>query len=200
MKCKRCEKEFTPKHSRQTTYCSRECCDQASIAVCYCKTCNKRFESRHIKKYCSVECNPHKQVLDLPIRICISCNQEYKPKYKAQKYCRTQCNRYKTFTNPVGYFYVTKQWKQIRTEYIATHTLVNGIEISHKYCIECYRKQNRLNDMYAVDHIVRLRDGGTHEHSNLQSLCRHHHQSKSASEGNKERYVSHGTLKGEGGS
>lgn len=42
--------------------------------------------------------------------------------------------------------------------------------------------------MYAVDHKVRRKDGGGDNFENLQSLCRKHHQIKSAQEGNK-RYA-----------
>ncbi|MFE2912831.1 HNH endonuclease [Kitasatospora indigofera] len=34
-----------------------------------------------------------------------------------------------------------------------------------------------------VDHIVRPADGGSDEDTNLQALCRWHHQAKSSSEG-----------------
>ncbi|MBN6777423.1 HNH endonuclease [Pseudoclavibacter alba] len=34
-----------------------------------------------------------------------------------------------------------------------------------------------------VDHIVNRRDGGTHDDTNLRSLCRTHHARKSSAEG-----------------
>jgi 5-methylcytosine-specific restriction endonuclease McrA len=33
-----------------------------------------------------------------------------------------------------------------------------------------------------VDHIIRLRDGGSHAPANLQSLCKLHHQRKTNAE------------------
>lgn len=54
---------------------------------------------------------------------------------------------------------------------------------SNRKCFRCDKPT------FAVDHIVRIKDGGTHDLSNLQGLCRHHHQSKSASEGNKNRSI-----------
>lgn len=188
MKCYRCEKEFTPNGARNTKYCSKECGDQNSVAVCYCKTCNARFETSHVRKYCTKNCNPQFKTLNLSNRICIKCNHSYKPRYKAQKYCSSVCSQYKPHNNGKDYFYTSRAWRQIRAQFIASYTLVNGIQISNKYCIECYRKKNRLNDMYAVDHIIRRVDGGNEEHNNLQSLCKHHHQSKSASEGNRDRF------------
>lgn len=190
--CDRCEKSFIPnaRHEHDQRFCSRECKYNISDAVCYCVTCNKRFIVNHKKKYCSNECNPHykEPFPNKDIRMCESCNTEYLPKYRAQRFCSRECRKHGYIS--VGYknsertFYNSKEWKAIKTAFKQSFTHINGIDLSNKYCIQCYIKQNRLNDMYAVDHIIRVKDGGTHDHSNLQSLCRHHHQSKSAVEGN----------------
>jgi hypothetical protein len=187
--CKRCGNEFRPLNGKHTHYCSRECSNQKTIARCTCAGCGTVFKARHIRKYCAPSCDPSRQQLNLPERICSACSCNYKPRYKAQKYCSRSCSKY-TPHKPSEHkgFYQSKEWKQIRTEFIASSTTVRGLSISNRFCIECYKKHNRLNDMYAVDHIIRLKDGGDHSFSNLQSLCQHHHQSKSAVEGNKERY------------
>lgn len=153
---------------------------------CKCKTCSTEFETVRKRGYCSRQCYPSilKQ-LNLTNRKCKSCGCDYKPRLKDQKYCNKKCNKHRWYKQPIDRYYQSKEWKSNKALFIQGFTNINGISISNKYCIECYRKQNRLNDMYAVDHIVRIKDGGTHEHSNLQSLCKHHHQSKSAQEGNR---------------
>jgi hypothetical protein len=152
-----------------------------------CHTCNIGFTTYHIRKYCSSKCNPHvRQPFDKTDRICNQCGTPYTPIRRDQKYCKRTCNPYRK--NSINPYYQTLEWKAIKAEFINSYTSINGILLSNRFCIECYTKQDRLNDMYAVDHRIRLTDGGTSEHSNLQSLCLHHHQSKSASEGNRERY------------
>lgn len=50
----------------------------------------------------------------------------------------------------------------------------------------CYREGTIKEGTY-LDHITQRKLGGTDEHSNLQSLCSTHHNSKSAEEGNAMR-------------
>jgi hypothetical protein len=150
-----------------------------------CFTCKQSFSANRKRKYCSIECNPHIRKWDKSERVCETCNNVYKPRTRYQRWCKRSCQPYGNGGKAM--FYQSKEWKKIRSTFIESYTNVNGINLSNKFCIECYRKQNRLNDMHAVDHIIRVKDGGSHEHSNLQSLCRYHHQSKSAVEGNRIR-------------
>lgn len=131
-----------------------------------CIVCSTQFKADHKRKYCSIQCNPNIRIWDRSVRLCKSCGNQYKPKFNKQKYCCRQCQPYgKDQSNT---FYQSREWKLIRATFIQSTTLVNGIQLSNEYCIECYIKHNRLNDMYAVDHIIRVKDGGTHDHSNLQ--------------------------------
>jgi 5-methylcytosine-specific restriction enzyme A len=203
--CIICSTQFKTSYSFKNT-CSKECSHQLKlksgrdyhfykdgkgvVKACKCEKCGAQFKSNHKRKYCSIECRPnyHPPFIDKVERICEGCTQPYMPKYDKQRFCSCSCrgSGYGKFGGNQG-FYNSKQWRQIRAFFITSHTVVDGLPISNKYCIECYKKHNRLNDMYAVDHIVRVKDGGSNEYNNLQSLCRHHHQSKSAQEGNKTR-------------
>lgn len=150
-----------------------------------CVTCRRSFVANHKRKYCSVQCNPNIRIWDKSDRLCEACNTSYKPRTRYQRYCSSHCHPYTPHKD--NQFYQSREWKQLRASFIDAYTTVNGIQISNKYCIECYTKHNRLNDMYAVDHKVRIKDNGDHSFNNLQSLCKHHHQSKSAVEGNSRR-------------
>ena len=69
-------------------------------------------------------------------------------------------------------FYKSKQWRDFRNNYIATHPL----------CVICER-QGRVTEATVLDHIVPRNQGGLNFADwNLQSLCQSCHQSKSASE------------------
>lgn len=98
MKCQRCEKEFTPVKANHRKYCSRDCSEQRSIAICYCKTCGGRFESRHIKKYCSDKCNPHLQTCTVEPRKCAyePCSKLFTPKNNKGKYCSNTCRTHQS--------------------------------------------------------------------------------------------------------
>lgn len=61
--------------------------------------------------------------------------------------------------------------------------LDNGIKVSNKLCLECF-KSGTLKEGRHTDHITQRKKGGSDEHSNLQTLCDHHHAIKSANEGN----------------
>lgn len=147
----------------------------------YCNYCRAPFVSRRKTKYCSRYCGrkfhltPEKREKD-KVRLfntkgrglvknctCATCGIHFKTNYRS------------------------KEWKTIRLSFIESYSFVNGTQLSNRYCIECYKRKGILKPMHAVDHIVRRRDNGPDTHNNLQSLCKHHHQSKSASEGNAVR-------------
>lgn len=56
------------------------------------------------------------------------------------------------------------RWRKIRALYVKTHPL----------CEECLR-HGRTTPVQEVHHIVPLSDGGTHDFSNLMSLCKSCH-------------------------
>lgn len=83
--------------------------------------------------------------------------------------------------------YQSTSWKKTRLSFREGFTIVNGFSLSNKYCIECYKQNKRLVSALNTDHIVRRKEGGTDDHSNLQTLCDSHHNTKSAREGNELR-------------
>lgn len=69
-------------------------------------------------------------------------------------------------------FYVSPAWRKLRNGYIQQHPL----------CVEC-SKQGRIVAAYYVDHKIPIRQGGAAlDEGNLQSLCKHCHNSKSGKE------------------
>lgn len=70
-------------------------------------------------------------------------------------------------------FYNSKQWRATRNFYIQSSPL----------CEECNRK-NITTGGQVVDHIIPMTMGGhPTDYSNLQTLCNHCHNQKSAREG-----------------
>ena len=57
-----------------------------------------------------------------------------------------------------------RTWKRIRDRYAA----------EHPFCEQCY-SEGRIKLMDEVHHVVPVSCGGTHEYSNLMSLCRSCH-------------------------
>jgi 5-methylcytosine-specific restriction endonuclease McrA len=100
-------------------------------------------------------------------------------------------------------FYQSSEWKKTRQIHFSSSTTVSkedyqkiltinpglkytGGNISNLFCLQCY-KEGRLKEGNQVDHIVRIKDGGSrHGKDNLQSLCVTHHAQKSANEGKKK--------------
>jgi len=69
-----------------------------------------------------------------------------------------------------------RAWKRIRDRYIAKHPL----------CEQC-EEFGQLTPAQEVHHIVPLSEGGTHDESNLMSLCTACHSGKTLTENNKKR-------------
>jgi len=87
-------------------------------------------------------------------------DDRYCPQHRSLK--NKQYNRYgrrESTRNSYG-----AQWRTIRNEFIA----------EHPYCEVC-RREGRLVATQVVHHIVELSKGGTHDESNLVSLCRSCH-------------------------
>ena len=80
-------------------------------------------------------------------------------------------------------FYQSQEWKRTKQGFkLSVTTLPDGRPVSNTMCIECY-KQGIVKPMHTVDHIVRIKDGGSRtDYSNLQSLCESCHAKKSAKE------------------
>lgn len=57
-----------------------------------------------------------------------------------------------------------KEWRVIRKNYVA----------SHPFCEECFKK-GIIVPVDEVHHIIPLAEGGTHDESNLISLCKSCH-------------------------
>lgn len=56
------------------------------------------------------------------------------------------------------------KWRRVRAAYLR----------GHKDCVVCGEQATE------VDHVVALKDGGTHQWSNLQAMCKTHHSRKTA--------------------
>lgn len=65
-----------------------------------------------------------------------------------------------------------RQWRRIRDQYIDAHPL----------CEKC-QERSRVTPAEEVHHIVPLARGGTHDPSNLMSLCKPCHSRLTATEG-----------------
>lgn len=80
-------------------------------------------------------------------------------------------------------FYQSQAWKRTKQAFkLSTTTLEDGRTVSNTMCIECY-KQGIIKPGHSIDHIVRIKDGGSRtDFNNLQNLCEYHHASKSAKE------------------
>jgi 5-methylcytosine-specific restriction endonuclease McrA len=81
-------------------------------------------------------------------------------------------------------FYKSPTWKKTRQAFkLGSTQLPDGRQVPNHLCIDCY-KEGKITSMYVVDHIVRIKDGGSKtDMRNLQGLCEHHHAIKSSAEG-----------------
>lgn len=181
--CPRCQKEFLTTRSTQI-HCSTACKHCLTETICKCATCGNDFRTKHKRKYCSAKCSPWlRDEWDKSSRICANprCQKSYTPRQRNQSYCKRECKPDRRGIEP---FYRTKNWKTIRSNFLMGVTAINGHLLQNIYCVECFKKGGKLTSAFAVDHIIRRKDGGSDDPSNLQSLCKHHHASKSAIEGN----------------
>ena len=95
--------------------------------------------------------------------------EQYCTKHKQQE--EHFYNRYQRPSDKKKY---GRAWKRIRDSYIRQHPI----------CEDCYAK-GRITLAEEVHHIVPLGDGGTHEKSNLVSLCRSCHLKRHAELGSR---------------
>ncbi|WNF36838.1 HNH endonuclease signature motif containing protein [Bacillaceae bacterium IKA-2] len=87
-----------------------------------------------------------------------------------QKLIDKQYNRYQR--DPATRKRYGKQWRRIRDSYINAHPL----------CEQC-KKDGKLTPAQEVHHIKPLSKGGTHDESNLMSLCTSCHSIITVNEG-----------------
>lgn len=80
-------------------------------------------------------------------------------------------------------FYNSWPWRKLRKSYLSAHPV----------CVKCEAEGKIVEGNY-VDHIQRIADGGAKlDESNLQTLCKHHHNSKSGKEAHGYRENKRGT-------
>lgn len=70
-------------------------------------------------------------------------------------------------------FYNSSRWRKVSTLFKDKHPL----------CEKC-QEEGKVTASEYTDHIVRIKDGGDpYDESNLQALCKFHHNQKSGREG-----------------
>lgn len=70
-----------------------------------------------------------------------------------------------------------KEWDRLRKQILRRD---GGL------CLTCLR-EGATTAAYAVDHVIPKAEGGTDDETNLASICRPHHQAKSAAEAKRGR-------------
>ena len=93
-------------------------------------------------------------------RPCLDCGTPT-PRSRCPK-CMSQRNVERGSSTQRGY---DSTWQRVRNAYIARHPLCQWTDPCPLPAVD-------------VDHITPMRAGGTHKHTNLQSLCRPHHARK----------------------
>jgi 5-methylcytosine-specific restriction protein A len=93
------------------------------------------------------------------------------PHHDRERHRRINRNREQSSTKRYD-----REWRRIRAVFLR----------EHPYCVECQR-DGRIEPATECDHIVPLRQGGTHEESGLQALCKRHHSQKTMRELNAMR-------------
>lgn len=198
--CKHCYKEFKPKALDRTAYCSRECYQaykkahakttEAKLAV-KCPICNKPAYGKEF--YCSDECRKesarrknkeYKASKHKPeLKHCQECNKEYMSFYGDSNsgFCSNLCSRR-------YYRRIAKHMRRAR-KYKTNYEVVNPISIfirDHWHCKLCgistpKRLRGTIKDNAPeLDHVIPLSLGGSHNHINLQCLCRKCNRAKGA--------------------
>ena len=114
---------------------------------------------------------PHK-----PMKPCAACGC---PNLTEGRYCkdhqRKENKRYEKYDrDPVIRRRYGRAWKRIRDSYVKTHP----------FCEICF-KNGVIVPVEEVHHKVPLADGGTHERSNLISLCKSCHSKIHAGRGDR---------------
>lgn len=132
-------------------------------------------QNRMKRDLCGETCEGHfyvcgKEVSEVPRKPKKPCAFPGCPNLTDETYCekhkdiaRKQYDRYER--PPDVHKTYGRCWSRIRTRYAKEHPL----------CERCL-EEGRVTPMAEVHHIVPISRGGTHERSNLRSLCRSCHQ------------------------
>lgn len=86
--------------------------------------------------------------------------------------------------------YHTREWKHTREAFKRSEPInppppIGYLKYTNYHCYECWLKGKINTERIHVDHIVRIKDGGSlTDFSNLQSLCYYHNNAK---DNNKDR-------------
>lgn len=112
------------------------------------------------------------------------CSHPGCPKLTDGRFCeehqKEENRRYEKYDrDPVVRRRYGRVWKRIRDSYVKTHP----------FCEKCY-ENGVLVEVEEVHHIKPLAEGGTHERSNLISLCKSCHARIHAERG--DRWHNHG--------
>ena len=107
------------------------------------------------------------------------CSYPGCPKLTNGRYCeehqKQENKRYEKYQrNPATKKRYGEQWRRIRKQYAQTHP----------FCEQCFKK-GVIVPVEEVHHIKPLSEGGTHDTSNLISLCKYHHSKIHAQRGDR---------------
>ena len=107
------------------------------------------------------------------------CSQPGCPELTHKRFCvahaKQEARRYERYQrDPATRKRYGRAWKRIRDRFIKVNPL----------CEECKRK-GKLTKAQEVHHILPLARGGTHDESNLMSICTPCHSSITAREGDR---------------
>lgn len=81
-------------------------------------------------------------------------------------------------------FYQSSPWRKTRAAFRFGFTVWNGTKVPNTCCIDCFKEKGKFVEGKNTDHVVARKAGGSdYDHSNLATLCDHHHAKKSANEG-----------------
>lgn len=207
--CKYCGKTYRPKAADRITYCSRECRYEHLKAkpkepnIIECPVCNRTFEQRNGRKYCSDKCRRKalydRKGLQVPSygekRICNICGKTIRFKKTGGRlpvYCSDVCKKR-------GAWLVTRNNPNYRARKAQRQARIRGVGKADRFdpfdiferdkwiCQLCGKKapkylRGTLEDLAPeIDHIVPLGVGGDHTWWNVQCSHRKCNQEKGAS-------------------
>ena len=112
---------------------------------------------------------PYKSPHPCKVRNCAGLAQSGESYCPAHQHLKRGYDKKRPPSSQRGYGW---NWSKARTIFLAEHPL----------CEECLR-EGKTEAATVVDHIVPMRKGGSqYDGSNLQSLCKQHHDEKTARE------------------
>lgn len=186
LQCEGCERDFKPKRTDRTKFCSRACAfghktlnangivRSHKVSFPTCKHCGDLFCSRMgLQLYCSDACRDYQPVPKVTVR-CRDCGSETTGT-AAKKVCRDCIRKSSTPRKRARRFGV--RYEPVDPIKVFTrdgwHCQMCGIRTPHRL-----RAKNRPNTP-ELDHIIPISRGGEHTYRNTQLLCRSCNISKS---------------------